>query len=392
MIPEALRRRAPTSIRLLPRRAVPAPSAAAAAARRRGCEVTSRSCPAARRVRQSPARPSSRPTRCFWTRARRSRPPWSPRRLEFLPTVSCSSAPPSRPSAAACRAEVAAAFAHRACVRSWDADGGRPPASQGACPFAPKANTLGPAPGRSARSLAETFGTPPSGGGRRRGFRSRFFRRGLFIRRPALTLPTTPGRFSARASTPRERGCAVRVGRRRDGRALGPVLGRKSDPRGRCRSPSESRSRLRGSVVGRSRSRRRRRWMGSDREVTMRDSPRVARVPDPRWNVGVLAAFAARRRAAAAARRRRRGAGALRVRVQVPVRLRPTTQREANIQTSLARGVTVLIHRTLRRAGGEARDNVSCQFQSTLCRRRLHRFFFPSFPFSLTLFPRTPIV
>ena len=60
------------------------------------------------------------------------------------------------------RPEVAAAFANRAvCVRSWDtSQGGRPrPLPKWACPFVPKANTLGPAPGEEQGFVFQADGS-----------------------------------------------------------------------------------------------------------------------------------------------------------------------------------------------------------------------------------------
>ena len=59
------------------------------------------------------------------------------------------------------RAEVASAFADRAvCVRSWDhSQGGKPrPLPRWACPFLPRAATLGPAPGEEQTYAATTSG------------------------------------------------------------------------------------------------------------------------------------------------------------------------------------------------------------------------------------------
>lgn len=59
------------------------------------------------------------------------------------------------------RAEVASAFADRAvCVRSWDhSQGGKPrPLPRWACPFLPRAVTLGPAPGEEQTYAATTTG------------------------------------------------------------------------------------------------------------------------------------------------------------------------------------------------------------------------------------------
>ena len=84
----------------------------------------------------------------------------STKRLEFLPTVNVFL---GSSVASICRGmsrpEVAAAFANRAvCVRSWDtSEGGRPrPLPKWACPFVPKANTLGPAPGEESVFVFQT--------------------------------------------------------------------------------------------------------------------------------------------------------------------------------------------------------------------------------------------
>jgi hypothetical protein len=236
------------------------------------------------------------------------------RRLEFAPTVSVLL---GSSVASICRgmsrAEVAAAFAHRAvCVRSWDADGGgRPrPLPKWACPFAPKANTLGPAPGEE-RAFVESH--PDTGAG--------------FYTTPVLSSLAAGSREAARDgdSAPPGPGSASRG-----------TAG--SDPRESARAPvnvenAENAFESDEDAMDE-------RWdLFLDREISgsididlPRKAPRdgeraenvdarpdgvLASAPtrrrafgpgDPGWNVGVLAAFAARRRAAAETARKKKKA------------------------------------------------------------------------------------
>ena len=356
MIPEALRRRAPDvdqdcylAVRCL------LPSAAAAAARagaNAGCEVTPLSvlvpCRAAMYAK-FPLHGTYFQTNEVFLDARTAvAPAMVPaRRLEFLPTVSVFL---GSSVASICRgmsrAEVAAAFAHRAvCVRSWDADGGgRPrPLPKWACPFAPKANTLGPAPGEE-RAF---FGGDVSGTSRAfavadvdGGFRSRFVATRTFSSvETDANAPEDPGVGSPLAPPPPVN---VDAPFESDEDAMDErwdlFLDAKSDPRESMSFAVEIANPVSANpVVGRpafaasapldgERSR------GDDAS----DSPRVThRVPDPRWNVGVLAAFAARRRAAAAARRKaaRDGSGPSGSGSRSPSGSAQRRKREPNIQT-----------------------------------------------------------
>jgi hypothetical protein len=387
MIPEALRRRAPDvdadcylAVRCL------LPSAAAAAARagaNAGCEVTPLSvlvpCRAAMYAK-FPLHGTYFQTNEVFLDARTAvAPAMVPaRRLEFLPTVSVFL---GSSVASICRgmsrAEVAAAFAHRAvCVRSWDADGGgRPrPLPKWACPFAPKANTLGPAPGEeraffggdvSGKSRAFAVADEDSGGFRfPRSFATRTF---SSVETDANAPDDQPG--PPRTSSPPTN---VDAPFESDEDAMDErwdlFLDAKSDPpRGSIpiaveknkNAPSGRRLMSRFSSrdadavdddvddvddvsanpgVGRpafaaSKTLDGERSRGDDASD---DGPRVMRrVVDPSWNVGVLAAFAARRRLAAAARRKaaRDGSGPSGSGSRSPSGSAERRKREPNIQT-----------------------------------------------------------
>ena len=245
---------------------------------------------------------TSRPTSCSWTRAPRRRPPWSPRAASSSRRrFPCSSGHPSRPSAAACRAPR---WPPRSRTARCASDRGTPtvgrprPLPKWACPFAPKANTLGPAPGEE-RAFVESH--PGTGAG----FFSTPFLSSLAAgsreaARDGDSAPPGGGSASRgtagsdpRESAPRERGERVRVGRRRDGRAVGPVPG-----------PRDFRIDLATKGTAGWRTRRKRRRARPDGVLASAPTRR-----HPGWNVGVLAAFAARRRAAAeTARKKKRAA------------------------------------------------------------------------------------
>jgi endonuclease III len=384
MIPEALRRRAPDvdqdcylAVRCL------LPSAAAAAARagaNAGCEVTPLSvlvpCRAAMYAK-FPLHGTYFQTNEVFLDARTAvAPAMVPaRRLEFLPTVSVFL---GSSVASICRgmsrAEVAAAFAHRAvCVRSWDADGGgRPrPLPKWACPFAPKANTLGPAPGEeraffggdvSGKSRAFAVADEDSGG-------FRFPR--SFATRTFSSVETDANAPDDRPVPPRTSPPPVHVDApfESDEDAMDErwdlFLDAKSDPRG---SMSIAVEKNKNAPSGRRLLRRFSSRHAADVDETSVDdvsaNPGVgrpafaatapldgersrgddasddgarvtSRVVDPSWNVGVLAAFAARRRAAAAARRKaaRDGSGPSGSGSRSPSGSAERRQREPNIQT-----------------------------------------------------------
>ena len=311
MIPEALRRRAPdvdTDCYLAVRCLLPSALAAAARASvNAGCEVTPLSvlvpCRAAMYAKFPLHGTYFQTNELFLDARTAAAPAMVPaRRLEFAPTVSVLL---GSSIASICRgmsrAEVAAAFAHRAvCVRSWDADGGgRPrPLPKWACPFAPKANTLGPAPGEE-RAFVESH--PGTGAG--------------FLSTPFLSSLAAGSREAARDgdSAPPGGGSASRGTAGSDPRESAPP----ANAENAFESDEDAMDE---------------RWdLFLDREISGSISPRKAprdgeraenvdARPDgvlasaptrrhPGWNVGVLAAFAARRRAAAeTARKKKRAA------------------------------------------------------------------------------------
>ena len=324
MIPEALRRRAPdvdTDCYLAVRCLLPSAVAAAArASANAGCEVTPLSvlvpCRAAMYAKFPLHGTYFQTNELFLDARTAAAPAMVPaRRLEFAPTVSVLL---GSSVASICRgmsrAEVAAAFAHRAvCVRSWDADGGgRPrPLPKWACPFAPKANTLGPAPGEE-RAFVESH--PDTGAG--------------FYTTPVLSSLAAGSREAARDgdSAPPGPGSASRG-----------TAG--SDPRESARAPVNVENAFESDEDAMDE-----RWdLFLDREISgsgsidlpRKEAPRdgeraenvdnvdarpdgvLASAPtrrrafgpgDPGWNVGVLAAFAARRRAAAETARKKKKA------------------------------------------------------------------------------------
>ena len=311
MIPEALRRRAPdvdTDCYLAVRCLLPSALAAAARASvNAGCEVTPLSvlvpCRAAMYAKFPLHGTYFQTNELFLDARTAAAPAMVPaRRLEFAPTVSVLL---GSSVASICRgmsrAEVAAAFAHRAvCVRSWDADGGgRPrPLPKWACPFAPKANTLGPAPGEE-RAFVESH--PGTGDG--------------FLSTPFLSSLAAGSREAARDgdSAPPGGGSASRGTAGSDPRESAPP----ANAENAFESDEDAMDE---------------RWdLFLDRQISGPTSPRkpprdgeraenVDARPDgvlasaptrrhPGWNVGVLAAFAARRRAAAeTARKKKRAA------------------------------------------------------------------------------------
>ena len=165
MIPEALRRRAPdvdTDCYLAVRCLLPSALAAAARASvNAGCEVTPLSvlvpCRAAMYAKFPLHGTYFQTNELFLDARTAAAPAMVPaRRLEFAPTVSVLL---GSSVASICRgmsrAEVAAAFAHRAvCVRSWDADGGgaRARSRSGRARSRPKRTRSVRRRGRSARS------------------------------------------------------------------------------------------------------------------------------------------------------------------------------------------------------------------------------------------------
>ena len=326
MIPEALKRRAPDvdadcylAVRcLLPSALAEAERAGANA----GCEVTPLSilvpCRAAMYAK-FPLHGTYFQTNELFLDARTAAAPIMvpARRLEFLPTVSVFL---GSSVASICRgmsrAEVAAAFTHRAvCVRSWDTEfGGRPrPLPRWACPFAPKANTLGPAPGEERAFLG---GEP--------GSRSR-----AFSVAQVAEVAEIGRRFSATrvSSLGGARGAAHAGGSDVAAQpAGGSVSSGDGVPRGFARAshPANAEDAFESDEDAMDE-----RWdLFPDRERALipeeaaPDGERLRRadvsvparphgppgVVDPRWNVGVLAAFAARRQAATVAARKKKKA------------------------------------------------------------------------------------
>ena len=333
MIPEALKRRAPEvdadcylAVRCL------LPSALAEATRagaHAGCEVTPLSvlvpCRAAMYAK-FPLHGTYFQTNELFLDARTAAAPVMvpARRLEFAPTVSVFL---GSSVASICRgmsrAEVAAAFTHRAvCVRSWDAEaGGRPrPLPRWACPFAPKANTLGPAPGEERafvggeRGGSRAFAVAEVATG---GFSRGFSFAEIDPSRETGSREAARGGISGGAGSP-ETPAPPTGGTVSSADPWGPP--RPAPPPVNAEDAFESDEdamderwdvletfpdRERGSTRDPEAPPDGERARGVDTAFPMRRH-RSPEGGDPRWNVGVLAAFAARRRAAAAARRKKK--------------------------------------------------------------------------------------
>ena len=333
MIPEALKRRAPDvdadcylAVRcLLPSALAEAERAGANA----GCEVTPLSilvpCRAAMYAK-FPLHGTYFQTNELFLDARTAAAPITvpARRLEFLPTVSVFL---GSSVASICRgmsrAEVAAAFTHRAvCVRSWDAEaGGRPrPLPRWAFPFAPKANTLGPAPGEERafvggeRGGSRAFAVAEVATG---GFSRGFSFAEIDPSRETGSREAARGGISGGAGSP-ETPAPPTGGTVSSADPWGPP--RPAPPPVNAEDAFESDEdamderwdvletfpdRERGSTRDPEAPPDGERARGVDTAFPMRRH-RSPEGGDPRWNVGVLAAFAARRRAAAAARRKKK--------------------------------------------------------------------------------------
>ena len=297
---------------------------------------------------------TSRPTSCSWTRAPRRRPPWSPRAASSSRRrFPCSSGHPSRPSAAACRAPrwpPRSRTARCASDRGTPTVGGaRARSRSGRARSRPKRTRSVRRRGRSARSSKVIRAPAP-------GFCQPLFFRlsprvrakppetGTRRRREEGPLPEEPpDPIRANPPPPRERGERVRVGRRRDGRAVGPVPG-----------PRDFRIDLatKGTAGWRTRRKRRRASRRSPRVRPDATSSRMER----RRAGGVRGAAASR--GGDRAEKEKGGArrlGSLRVRV----RIRRTTQAGAeHPDVLLARGVT-----TSRRVSKKQNECVALLFE-----------------------------